>query len=60
MGLTFKENVKDIRNSKSAVLEKLFRKKGYSVDVYDPVADKKLAMSEYKINLVIPKKNMIV
>ncbi|MDC3024318.1 nucleotide sugar dehydrogenase [Alphaproteobacteria bacterium] len=56
MGLTFKENVKDIRNSKSAVLEKLFRNNGYSVDVYDPVADKKQSMSEYKINLVMPKK----
>ena len=56
MGLTFKENVKDIRNSKSAVLEKLFRNKGYTVDVYDPVADKKQSMSEYKINLVTPKK----
>ena len=29
LGLTFKENVKDIRNSKSAILQKLFRNKGY-------------------------------
>ena len=56
LGLTFKENVKDIRNSKSAVLEKLFRKSGYRVDVCDPLAEKKQAMKEYKINLIDPKK----
>ena len=56
LGLTFKENVKDIRNSKSAVLEKLFRKSGYIVDVFDPLAEKKQAMKEYKINLIAPKK----
>ena len=56
LGLTFKENVKDIRNSKSAVLQKLFRNKGYSVDVYDPLADKKQAAKEYKIQLIVPKK----
>ncbi len=56
LGLTFKENVKDIRNSKSAVLENLFHKKGYSVDVYDPLADKKQALKEYKIKLVVPNK----
>ena len=56
LGLTFKENVKDIRNSKSAILEKLFRKSGYRVDVCDPLAEKKQAMKEYKINLIDPKK----
>ena len=56
LGLTFKENVKDIRNSKSAVLENLFHKKGYSVDVYDPLADKKQALKEYGIKLVVPNK----
>lgn len=56
LGLTFKENVKDIRNSKSATLESLFSKNGYSVDVFDPVADKKQAIEEYKIKLVVPKK----
>ena len=56
MGLTFKENVKDIRNSKSAILEYLFKKKGYKVDVYDPNADKQQAFKEYAIKLVKPKK----
>jgi UDP-N-acetyl-D-galactosamine dehydrogenase len=56
LGLTFKENVKDIRNSKSAILERLFRNRGYKVDVYDPLADKKEAVKEYKIQLIVPKK----
>ena len=56
LGLTFKENVSDIRNSKSATLEKLFKNGGYNVEVYDPLADKKLAFSEYNIKLKIPKK----
>ena len=56
LGLTFKENVNDIRNSKSAILEKLFKNRGYNVEVYDPLADKKLALSEYDIKLKIPQK----
>ena len=56
LGLTFKENVKDIRNSKSAILEKMFKNRGYNVEVYDPLADKKLAFSEYGIKLKIPQK----
>ena len=51
LGLTFKENVKDIRNSKSAQLETFFTNKGYYVDVYDPLADKKQALIEYGIKL---------
>ena len=56
LGLTFKENVKDIRNSKSATLAKLFADNGYDVEVYDPVADKKQAFLEYGIKLKVPRK----
>ena len=35
MGLTFKENVKDIRNSKSFDIINLLIKKGFNVDCYD-------------------------
>ncbi len=55
LGLTFKENVNDIRNSKSAILAKLFLSKGYKLDVCDPLADKKEALKEYGIRLVSPK-----
>ncbi|MBF97005.1 MAG: hypothetical protein CMJ13_07275 [Pelagibacterales bacterium] len=56
LGLTFKENVKDIRNSKSAKLQNLFINSGYNVEVFDPLAEKKQALSEYGIKLIIPKK----
>ena len=56
LGLTFKENVKDIRNSKSATLAKLFSDNGYDVEVYDPLADKKQAFLEYGIKLKVPRK----
>lgn len=39
MGLTFKENVPDLRNSRSADLIDALLALGYSVDVTDPVAD---------------------
>ena len=38
MGLTFKENVPDIRNSKSLEIAKLLLEYGLDLDIYDPVA----------------------
>ena len=39
MGLTFKENVPDLRNSRSADLVERLRELGYAVALADPVAD---------------------
>ena len=39
MGLTFKENVPDLRNSRSADLVERLKELGYSVALADPVAD---------------------
>jgi UDP-N-acetyl-D-galactosamine dehydrogenase len=39
MGITFKENIPDIRNSKVIDLIKILKTKFYLVDIYDPVAD---------------------
>ena len=36
LGLTFKENVPDTRNSPAKYLIKLLEKRGYAVDTYDP------------------------
>ena len=55
LGLTFKENVKDIRNSKSAILYKLLIKDKFKVDLFDPLASKKEAKSEFDIKIVDPK-----
>jgi UDP-N-acetyl-D-glucosamine/UDP-N-acetyl-D-galactosamine dehydrogenase len=43
MGLTFKENVPDLRNSKVADMVGALRDRGHAVDVHDPIADPKEA-----------------
>ena len=40
LGATFKENCPDIRNSKSQDLYKIFKSKGLSCKIFDPIADK--------------------
>tara|TARA_B100001093_G_C26851879_1_gene1025492 strand:+ start:942 stop:2228 length:1287 start_codon:yes stop_codon:yes gene_type:complete len=52
MGLTFKENCPDIRNTKVIDLIKGFRKLNMYVDVYDPLADKEEVLKEYGLRLV--------
>ena len=52
LGITFKENCPDMRNSKViSILEKL-GSLGVSIDVFDPVADTVVAEKEYDIDLV--------
>jgi UDP-N-acetyl-D-galactosamine dehydrogenase len=52
LGLTFKENVPDIRNSKVVDIGGELQGFGIPVQVHDPVADPKDAQSEYGISLV--------
>lgn len=56
MGLTFKENVPDLRNSKVADVIFELKEYGINVEVVDPVADKKEAEEEYGIILKDIKK----
>jgi UDP-N-acetyl-D-glucosamine/UDP-N-acetyl-D-galactosamine dehydrogenase len=49
MGLTFKENCPDLRNTRSVDLVKEFEGFNCNVDVYDPWADKDEAIYEYGI-----------
>ena len=51
LGLTFKENCPDIRNSKVADVVKELREYGCEVSVHDPLAEPKDAMHEYGIAL---------
>ncbi len=51
MGITFKEDVSDIRNSKVADLVKEIESFGAKVDVVDPFADAEEVLHEYKIIL---------
>ncbi|MDW8258177.1 MAG: nucleotide sugar dehydrogenase, partial [Gammaproteobacteria bacterium] len=52
LGLTFKENCPDTRNSKVADLVRELKSQGAQVDVYDPWADKADAWHEYRIRLI--------
>ena len=54
IGISFKENVPDIRNSKAAELASMFIKKKYNLDIYDPVVDKDEVLSAYNISLANP------
>ena len=51
-GVTFKENVKDIRNSKVIDLYNYLKQYGIDVEVYDPIADKEEVYNEYGIKLI--------
>lgn len=51
LGLTFKENVPDLRNSKVADLIAVLVDLGHCVTVHDPEADPEAAMHEYGIAL---------
>ncbi len=51
IGISFKENVPDIRNSKAAELAKLFLKNNYNIEIYDPVVNKLEVEESYNIKL---------
>ena len=52
LGLTFKENCPDLRNSKVFDLIKGFKDFNSNIDVYDPWADKNEAFEEYGVKLI--------
>jgi UDP-N-acetyl-D-glucosamine/UDP-N-acetyl-D-galactosamine dehydrogenase len=57
-GLTFKENVSDIRNSKSLTLLKYLKKLSNKIECYDPHVNHNDFLQKDKINIIKePKKN---
>ncbi|MBP1990293.1 nucleotide sugar dehydrogenase [Paenibacillus eucommiae] len=52
LGITFKENCPDVRNTKVMDIINELEEFGVEVLVHDPVADKEAVWEEYKINLV--------
>lgn len=52
LGITFKENCPDIRNSKVIDIYKELIQFGIQTDIYDPYADKGEVKSEYEIELI--------
>ncbi|NOR31722.1 MAG: nucleotide sugar dehydrogenase [Sulfitobacter sp.] len=55
MGLTFKENCPDLRNTRVVDLIAELESFGIKVDVHDPWADPEEALAEYGITLVEPE-----
>jgi UDP-N-acetyl-D-galactosamine dehydrogenase len=51
LGLTFKENVVDIRNSQVVDIVREFQSFGIAVQVHDPLAEPAAALAEYGIKL---------
>ena len=52
LGITFKENCNDFRNSKALDLYKFFKTKNRKIDVYDPVVNKDSLYELYKIKVL--------
>lgn len=52
LGVTFKENCPDIRNTKAIDVYKELLEFGLEVDIYDPEADNEEVMSEYGVDLI--------
>jgi UDP-N-acetyl-D-galactosamine dehydrogenase len=52
LGLAFKENTGDVRNSKVVDVYQELKSFGMEVDVHDPLANPEQAMSEYGITLI--------
>tara|TARA_Y100000768_G_C23972973_1_gene681490 strand:- start:449 stop:1720 length:1272 start_codon:yes stop_codon:yes gene_type:complete len=59
LGLTFKENCPDIRNTKVIDLIKDLDEKGASIDVYDPWVNQEEVLNQFDISLVdFPENNL--
>jgi UDP-N-acetyl-D-galactosamine dehydrogenase len=52
LGLTFKENVPDLRNSKAAELILALADRGFALSVHDPLADPAEALALYGLRLL--------
>lgn len=52
LGITFKENCSDIRNSKAIEVVRELQSFGTNVDVYDPEADAEEVRHEYGLNMI--------
>ena len=52
LGITFKENCPDIRNTKVVDIYEELKQYGLNVDIYDPWADEKEVKDEYNIEIM--------
>ena len=59
LGITFKENCPDIRNSRVIDVVREFQEFGCEVDVHDPWADAEEVKDEYGIDLITSKEDLL-
>ena len=52
MGITFKENCPDVRNTKVVQIVSTLKKYGVSVDIYDPQASIEEVKSEFGLDML--------
>ncbi|MFV2060441.1 MAG: Vi polysaccharide biosynthesis UDP-N-acetylglucosamine C-6 dehydrogenase TviB [Gammaproteobacteria bacterium] len=57
LGLTFKENCPDLRNTRVVDIIDEIKEYGANVDIYDPWVDQEEAKKEYNINMIKQPKN---
>ncbi|AYD47991.1 nucleotide sugar dehydrogenase [Arachidicoccus soli] len=57
LGVTFKENCPDVRNTKVVDIYKELQQFGLEVDIYDPWADKSEVKHEYGVNIIASLEN---
>ncbi len=58
MGLTFKENVRDLRNSQIFEMVRVLIDKGHSVDIFDPMVSASDVKLAYGLDLVLSLKSL--
>lgn len=58
LGITFKENCPDIRNSKVIDVIQSLKKQGVEVDVFDPFANAEEVKQQYNLDLVTAEKKL--
>lgn len=58
LGITFKENCPDVRNSKVIDIIKELKEFGCKVDIFDPWADKKEVQVEYGLSIIKKETNI--
>ncbi|OUW95814.1 MAG: hypothetical protein CBD97_02465 [Pelagibacteraceae bacterium TMED237] len=58
LGISFKENINDYRNSRSISLAQEIKRRGHNLDIFDKNISKHNFLREYNLNLIEkPKKN---
>ncbi len=60
LGITFKENCPDIRNSKVIDVIRELKSFGCNVDIYDPWANPAEVKHEYGLDLIIPNSSFLI